>query len=426
MSVPIPDAVDLDQVRIDPAWALRLPAAIAMRRLVLPLCVVGGELVVAFGDAPDPQTLEAVTRATGKPIRTVKADAAQLRKHLLRVYGDTRQLEAHYPAMKRWVEWCRERSHGLIRDTHRGSDYGDWLAIGANTPKDLLGTAYVARSTRLVADAARALGKTEDAATYDKLFADIKTAFAAKYVQSDGRVAGETQTGYLLALAFDLLPAELQGAAAQHLVDNIKAKGNHLSTGFVGAGLLLPALTAAGRGDVACKLFVQDTYPSWLFPVKCGATTIWERWDGWTPMKGFQNPGMNSFNHYAFGACGEWMFASLAGIDTEEPGFGKIVIRPMLPPEGAAPTLSWVRAAYDSIRGRIAVRWEIKDSRLHLDVTIPPNTSATIYVPTSDPDSVTESGAPASASKGVQFLRFERGAAVYRVGAGHYRFVAKP
>ncbi len=193
--------------------------------------------------------------------------------------------------MIKWVEWCREHSTNLIRDKDRGGDYGDWLSIGANTPKDLIGTAYFAYSSHLVAKAARAIGKDDVAAKYERLFEDIKAAFNERYVTADGRVKGNTQCGYVMALKFELLPEELRPKAAQYLEDDIKAKGWHLSTGFVGVGYLLPVLTNAGKVDTAYRLLLQDTFPSWLFSVKHGATTIWERWDGWTPEKGFQDPG---------------------------------------------------------------------------------------------------------------------------------------
>ncbi|MCX6872797.1 MAG: hypothetical protein NTW21_03170 [Verrucomicrobia bacterium] len=172
-----------------------------------------------------------------------------------------------------------------------------------------------------------------------------------------------------------------------------------------------------GKLDTVFKLFKQDTFPSWLFSVKHGATTLWERWDGWTPDKGFQNPGMNSFNHYSLGSCGEWMFSSLAGIDTDGAGFKKLMIRPT-PGEG----ITWVKASYDSISGKIATSWKTGANRYSLDVTIPVNTTATVYVPAKDAAGVTESGKLATKAKGVTFLRMEANAAVYAVGSGTYRF----
>jgi len=285
-----------------------------------------------------------------------------------RAYGDRRLLERHYPNMVRWIEWCRTHSNGLIRAKDRGGDYGDWLAQGANTPKEAIGTAYFAYSTALVAKAAAVLGKSDDAAKYDRLFEEIKTAFNAHYVKPDGRIEGNTQCVYLMALKFGLVDGKLKDFAVQHLVADIAARGYHLSTGFVGVSYLLPVLSANNQDEAAFKLLMQDTFPSWLFSVKNGATTIWERWDGWTPEHGFQSPTMNSFNHYSLGSCGEWLYASLAGLDQapESAGWRRIVIHPRI---GGGLT----RASYrlDTIRGPAASAWSVAADGVHVDCTIP-------------------------------------------------------
>jgi hypothetical protein len=323
--------------------------------------------------------------------------------------------------MIRWVEYCRTHSTGLLRDKDRGNDYGDWLSIGADTPKDLIGTAYFAYSTHLVAKACKAVGHTEDAAKYEQLFQDIKAAFNKAYVAADGRIKGNTQCVYAMALKFELLPENLRATAAQYLEDDIKAKNWHLSTGFVGVSYLLPTLTKAGKIDTAYKLLLQDTFPSWLFSVKHGATTIWERWDGWTPDKGFQDPGMNSFNHYSLGSCGEWLYGTVAGIsiDPEQPGFKHVLIQPR--PGG---TLTDARGSVNTIRGKIASSWSVKSGQLSLQVTIPANTSATISIPAKDAALVTESGKPAAQAEGLKFVKMENGAAVFEAGSGDYRFTS--
>jgi alpha-L-rhamnosidase len=215
------------------------------------------------------------------------------------------------------------------------------------------------------------------------------------------------------------LPEALRPKAAQYLQDDIQAHGWHVTTGFVGVSYLLPVLTKAGMVDTAYRLLLQDTFPSWLFSVKHGATTIWERWDGWTPEKGFQDPGMNSFNHYALGSCGEWLFDSVAGIglDPQKPGFRHILLHPRV---GGG--LTSASATLRSIRGPIASAWKLKDGALTLEVTIPANTTATVYVPAAVAASVTESGKPAATAEGVQFLRAEPGAAVFEIGSGSYTF----
>jgi len=340
---------------------------------------------------------------------------------LYQVYGDQRILERHFDAMSRWVDWSKSQSTNFIRDKDRGPDFGDWLAVNADTPKDLIGTAYFAYSTHLVALSARALGNTAAANKYDQLFNQIKQAFDKRYLSPDGHLTGNTQTDYLLALKFDLLPDKMRVAAVKFLVDDIRSKGWHLSTGFLGVSYLLPVLTQTGKVDVAYRLLFQDTYPSWLFPVKLGATTIWERWDGWTPWNGFQTPTMNSFNHYSLGSCGQWLFESCGGIagDPNEPGFKHIIIHPH-PGYG----MTWAATSFDSIRGRIATEWKLQNHSLTLDVTIPANTTADVFIPATGGNKILESGKPATEAQGVTFLRKEGDEAVFEIGSGNYSFAS--
>jgi alpha-L-rhamnosidase len=339
---------------------------------------------------------------------------------LYEAYGDKRILERHLSAMIKWVEYLRLHSEGLIRSKDRGNDYGDWLSIGADTPKELIGTAFFAYSTRLVAKACEALGRREEAVKYENLFQDIKAAFNQRYVAADGRIRGNTQTAFALALKFDLLPEDLRPKAAQYLEEDINAKGGHLSTGFLGVGYLLPVLTQSGKAGAAYRLLLQDTFPSWLFSVKHGATTVWERWDGWTPEKGFQNPGMNSFNHYSLGSCGEYLFGHVGGIRPASPGFKTILIEPAIQ-DG----LTWARTHYDCIYGRIATFWQLKGRRLELEVVVPANTTATICVPAKDAVGVTESGRPAAEADGVRFVRQEKDTVLFEVGSGTYHFASQ-
>ncbi len=333
-------------------------------------------------------------------------------------YGDKRILEKNLPSMIKWVEYLRAHSTGLIRDKDRGNDYGDWLNNGAETPKSVIGTAFFAYSTHLLAKSCEALGRTEDAAKYNALFEDIKAAFVKKYVGEDGRIRGDTQTDYAMALKFGLMPDDLKAKAAEYLAHDIQSRSNHLSTGFIGVGYLLPMLTDSGYLDTAGKLLTQDTFPSWLFSVKHGATTIWERWDGWTPDKGFQDPGMNSFNHYSLGSCGEYLFGYIGGIRPASPGFSSILIKPTI----LTNSLTWAQAQYDSIHGRIATSWKLTGNKLALNVTIPANTTATICVPTKDAANVTESGKSIKRAEGVRFVRQENDNAIYEVGSGTYKF----
>ncbi len=342
------------------------------------------------------------------------------------VYGDRAILRRHYDAMTRWIGYLRQHSNNLLRPA---SGYGDWVAAGANTPTDVLNTAFFASSTALTARAARVLGKAADARRYEALFEQIRDAFNRAYVTPDARIKGETQTAYALALAFDLLPEEKRPRAVAHLVQDIEERGWHLSTGFVGIRFLLPMLSRFGHTDVAYRLLLQDTYPSWGYEIRNGATTIWERWDGvrppdtnipWRRDSPFQDPGMNSFNHYAFGCVGEWLFNTVAGIDAApgRAGFERIIIAPK---PGAG--LTWARATYHSIRGPIRSAWKRKNGRLTLDVSIPANSTATIRVPAPSLRAVTEGGRPASAALGLRFQRMDAdGCAVFDAGSGEYHF----
>lgn len=336
---------------------------------------------------------------------------------IYRAYGDKRIIEKHYDAMKAWIAYLKKNSKELLRPAY---GYGDWVAVGSNTPKDVIATAYFAYSTRLVSKMAAVIGKDEDAQQYEELFQQIREAFNEAYVSEDGKIKGDTQTCYCLALYFDLLSQDKRELATKHLIEALRRKDWHLSTGFVGLSYLLPTLTETGHLDIAYRLLNNDTFPSWGYSIKHGATTIWERWDGWTKEKGFQDPGMNSFNHYAFGSVGRWLFGTVAGIDTQEPGYKDIIIRPRL---GGG--LTHARASYDSIHGEIVSDWEIDGDEFTLHVTIPANTTATVYVPALEVAGVTESGRPALQAEDVRYLGVKDGTVLFGVTSGRYRFVSK-
>jgi len=327
------------------------------------------------------------------------------------VYGDVRMISQHYDQMARFIEFCK--SKGL-----KGPDigFGDWLAIGSKTPKDLISTAYFGYSTRLMSEIADALGKKKDAVKYRQLLEDIKGEFQRSFVREDGTIAGNSQTAYCLALYFDLLTEKQREQAAAHLVERIKAKDYHLSVGFLGVPILLPTLTEIGRSDLAYRLIQNQSYPSWGYSIEQGATTIWERWNSYTKKDGFGPVKMNSFNHYAYGSCSEWMFRSMLGIDTDGAGFKKIKMKPEF-----SESISWAKGHYDSVYGRISSDWKWDGASFQWAITVPPNTSATTYMPESA-TSLTESGSPVARAKGVKYLRTEKGRAVYELQSGHYDF----
>jgi alpha-L-rhamnosidase len=332
--------------------------------------------------------------------------------------GDTRILEENYAAMSRHMEFQRRTSRRLIRPE---TLFGDWLAMDAErdgksaTPKDLIGTAYFARTAWLMSDVAGALGEEGDARRWKSLFEKIRAAFQREFVDRDGNVAGNTQTSYLLALGFDLLPESLCEAAASRLVELLEARAWRLSTGFLGTPLLCPVLSACGRTDVAYRLLQQRNFPSWLYPILNGATTMWERWDSWTKEAGFSKSGMTSFNHYAYGAIGEWLFGNIAGLEPAAPGFRRLRFAPEM---GGG--LSWARAEIRTPYGLAASHWRMAKRRFALQVVVPPNTEAEVRIPNVGP--VSESGRPLARGDGILEVRTERGAAVVSVGSGKYCF----
>jgi alpha-L-rhamnosidase len=336
------------------------------------------------------------------------------------VYGDKRILEQSYQSMKRFISFCKNRSTKQFLPPGKYHCFGDWLNIADDTPKDVIYVAYFAYSTKLTALAAAALGKNSDAKEYESLFQKIKTSFNKAYVEPDGRVKGNSQTAYVLALAFDLLDEPARTKAAEHFIERIKQCDWHLSTGFVGTKDLMLVLAKIGRNDVAYRLFHNDTFPSWCFSIKNGATSIWERWDGWTPQKGFQISRMNSFSHYALGAVSQWMFEDIGGIKSDGPGFKKIIINPQ--PGGK---LSWAKISYNSIRGLIVSDWKIDGNNFNLSISVPANTTAVVYIPAGDEKDVYEGTTPAGKAQDVKFLRKQGKFILYEVQSGNYKFTSK-
>jgi len=347
-------------------------------------------------------------------------------------YADTRVLAEHFDSARRWVDYIHKLNPNLIWAKGRNNDYNDWLngdwvkqagwpTEGGSVPKEVFATAFFAHSTQIVAKMAEVLGRKAEADEYDDLFSRIKVAFNQAFVKPDGRIEGGTQGGYALALNFNLLPDDLRPKAAQHLVENIRRYQNHLSTGIQTTHRALLELARTRYTDVAWQLLTNRSFPSWLYMIDNGATTMWERWDGYVKGRGFQDAGMNSFNHWAFGAVGEWVWRNIAGInpDTTHPGYQHFVIRPQ--PGGG---VTWAKAQYDSIHGRISIDWKVAEGSIALNVLVPPNTTATVYVPTQHPSAVKESGRATSQADHVTCLRDEAGAAVYELGSGHYHFTA--
>ena len=335
-------------------------------------------------------------------------------------YGDQRILETQYPSMKAWVGYMTSRAgekHLWMGDSH----FGDWLAFattrsdypGATTEKDLIATAYYYYSTSLLSRIASVIGQKEDAMQYQKLAGEIKEAFNREFVTPNGRLVSHTQTAYALALAFNLLPENLVPKAAGYFADDVKKFG-HLTTGFVGTPLLCKTLSAIGRDDLAFMLLNNKKYPSWLYPVLQGATTIWERWDGQKPDGTFQDVGMNSFNHYAYGAIGEWLYRHVAGIDIDpaQPGYKHVLLAPH--PGGG---LKKASGEIETLYGKVSSSWKFENEEFVYEVTIPANTSATVTLPFAKADQVKQDGMPLKAESVQQNDDLQ-----LNLGSGKYLF----
>ncbi|MFD0696757.1 family 78 glycoside hydrolase catalytic domain [Paenibacillus sp. GCM10027628] len=341
-------------------------------------------------------------------------------------YGDTRILESQYASMKAWVEYMRAQGENEYL-WNTGKHFGDWLALDAKensyigaTPDDLIATAFYAYSTGILAKTARILGRHEDALSYSALQEHIAQAFRQEFVTPNGRVASPTQTAYVLALMFDLLEEKDRARTARMLADHIEKNGTHLTTGFVGTPYLCHVLSRFGYTDLAYKLLFQKEYPSWLYSVTKGATTIWEHWDGIKSDGSFWNDDMNSYNHYAYGAIGDWLYRVAVGIDTmeAEPGYKAIRIKPHMGEQ-----LSFAEATHQTMYGEIQAGWKKEDhNRIELSVVIPANTTAEIILSPLPINPVMESGSPLMSMEGLHSVAEGEDGLIIRVGSGSYTF----
>jgi alpha-L-rhamnosidase len=395
-----------------------------------------------------------ITRAVPYPGKSFPAsagwgDAAVIVPWTLyQCYGDQRVLEQQYASMKAWVEymrkqakkqpwfrrlnplsWSKQEKHArqsYLWDT--GFQFGEWLepdeslfgpkmAIGIlkrmlfSAP--LVATAYFAHSTHLLAETARVLGKEEEAQEYETLHHRITEAYQATFIGRDGQIHPDKQASYVRALAFDLVPPALQRAAVDHLVRLIKENNDHLGTGFLSTPFLCHVLSEHGQVEVAYALLKQDTMPSWLYEVKKGATTIWEDWDG----IGEDGTPKGSLNHYAKGSVGSWLYQVVAGIEPGTPGYKHIRFRPR--PGGG---LTAASAGYHSLYGEVASSWQMRDGTFTLTITVPANTTATVFLPDAEARQVTEGGQIVETVEGVIQVNQEQEATVIEVGSGTYAF----
>jgi alpha-L-rhamnosidase len=339
---------------------------------------------------------------------------------IYKMYGDRGVLERNFAFMEAWARFLAANNPDKLWTQQLGNNYGDWLAPKADlTPRHLLATAYWAYDATLMAEIASAIGRWREAAEYQQLARQVREAFNRAYVRPGGRLWPETQTAYVLALHMGLVPDEVRAEAAAHLVEAIAREDWHLSTGFVGVGYLLPVLSSNGYSDVAYRLLEQRSFPSWQYSIDRGATTIWERWDGWTEENGFQTPEMNSFNHYSLGSVGEWLYRFVLGIELAPGavGFDRVVIRPH--PGGS---LSYARGSFASVRGKISTAWARDRGRFTLDVELPPNVQASVRVPSARPGEVVDGHGRGPAAVAGYPGAIGQEEAVFEVGPGSHSF----
>lgn len=368
---------------------------------------------------------------------------------IYKTYGDTRVIREFWPNMVAYLKFLEDKSRGeyvytegSFADISPKGGFGDWLSVGKKTPPDMLATMYYGYVASLMADMAGAIDKPAEAARYEAVFTKIKQAFGEHYTDKSGKFKtnsaaygdgegyvdgqmgfdGHTQTAYANAIYMNMLSPEQKRKAGHWLVDLIRANDNKLSTGFLGVKPLLPSLSATGHSREAYNLLLSTEYPSWGFEVVNGANTIWERWNSYIKGKGFENnAGMNSFNHYAFGAVNEWLFGNAAGLKVGKAGYRTFTIKPEL----TSPGLNYVKAAYQSINGRIETSWKKEGNTVHLQITVPVNTVATVFIPTTQPATVLADGKVIKTNSAIRINGSEAGYLRVEIGSGVYRFTSQ-
>jgi alpha-L-rhamnosidase len=365
---------------------------------------------------------------------------------IYKTYGDTKVIEKFWPNMQAYLQFLETKSKGeyvfkeaSFEDINPKGGFGDWLSVGKKTPPDMLATMYYGYVASMMAEMANAIGKKEDAEKYQMVFSKIKEAFLKNYSDADGKFktnaaaygdgkgyvdgemgfTGNTQTAYANAIYMNMINPAMQHNAGDRLADLIEDNGGKLSTGFLGVKPLLPALSKTGHTDEAYKLLLSTTYPSWGFEVINGANTIWERWNSYVKGKGFENnAGMNSFNHYAFGSINEWFFGNAAGIKVGQAGYRTFIIKPEIAKEG----LGYVKASYHSLNGEIVSSWKKVGGKLQLHVEIPVNTTAKVFIPTTNQASVTEGANKVLNNANYKVIGYENGCLKIELGSGTYHF----
>ncbi|MGV2886723.1 family 78 glycoside hydrolase catalytic domain [Paenibacillus taichungensis] len=345
------------------------------------------------------------------------------------MYGDVRLLAEQYDSMKRWINYIHAQGENPYL-WNTGFHFGDWLGLDSKpdsyigaTDKDFVATAFYAYSVSLTRKAAEVLGQAEDVTYYDNLHDNIVAAFQNEFVTPAGKLAVPTQTAHVLALHFDLLDSKARKRTIDQLGKLVADAGNHLTTGFVGTPYLNPVLSDTGHHDLAYTLLFQEDYPSWLYQVTQGATTVWEHWDGIREDGSLWSADMNSFNHYAYGAIGEWLYRYVAGINTDEqqPGFRIVHIEPK-----PGPGLEWVEASFETMYGSVTSNWYRRDNNeMEVRVTIPANTTGTVLLPGADVQTVLENGKAVDQVADIHEIEAKGSDVRIALGSGSYQFTYK-
>jgi alpha-L-rhamnosidase len=368
---------------------------------------------------------------------------------IYKTYGDTKMIRQFWPNMVAYLKFLENRTNGTylfkersLEDISPKGGYGDWLSVGKKTPPDMLASMYFAYCASLMQEMAVAIDKKTDAEYFGAVFSKSKLAFtnyytdgagrfktnSAAYGNGDGYVDGKlgfeghTQTAYANAIYMNMLNRENVAKAGNFLTELIHSNGGKLSTGFLGVRPLLPSLSATGHSGEAYKLLLSTEYPSWGFEVMNGANTIWERWNSYIKGKGFENnAGMNSFNHYAFGSVNEWMYGNMAGIKVNQAGYRTFTIKPEIAKEG----ITYVKAGYHSINGEIVSSWKKEGRQISLQVTVPVNTKASVFIPSANQEGVTEGGKKLDNHPDIKIKGFTDGYLSLEIGSGNYHFTSE-
>ncbi|GHB65847.1 alpha-L-rhamnosidase [Persicitalea jodogahamensis] len=370
-----------------------------------------------------------------------------------RSYGDTRLIREGWVNMGHFMDFLEKRSNGTyffteatFKDLSPKGGFGDWLSFGKKTPPDMLASFYFAYCADMMAEMAGAIGESDDQKRFQEMGQKVRKALLDHYQASNGRFKTDTlpygdgagyvdgklgfmahtQTAYANAIYMDIVPPKSMPQMGKYLAELLRQNDGKLATGFLGTKPLLPALSATGHSGLAYDLFLSTEFPSWGFEVANGSTTIWERWDSYTKEDGFRyNAAMNSFNHYSFGAVCEWMFGNAAGIQELAPGYRHFRIRPEIDPKSGSDRINRLRAGYHSVSGPILSAWQKTSDGILMNVSVPVNTTAEVFVPADSAGQVVVDGQEALASPDIRVESQANGYLVLFVGSGNYEIVSK-